>query len=155
MENLIILLFWGLIIFFIGKWVLKTYFTGPQKDKQIGLYKFDEFKIAMSSYQIDSTPIKGSENFLTFREHISNGVDKIGNIDYSINDYIQIINSEKIHNYYFTVEVKLKELSLTEKSDGYLKSADISTCKTQISLLRNKITSSDRYQKILKLNQLR
>lgn len=155
MENFIIVLVWGLIIFFVGKWVIKTYFTEPQKDKRIGLYKFDEFKIALNSYKIDSTPIKGSENFLTFREHISNGVENIGYFDYSINDYIQFTGSEKIHNYYFTIEVKLKELRLTEKSNGYFKSVDIDTCKNEISELRNKITNSESYQRTLKLHQLR
>lgn len=152
---LFVILFWGIVIYKSGKWVRKTYISEPEKDKKIGLYKFSEFKESLSNYGIGANPIKANENCLMFRENISNGVEIIGKIDYSINDYIEFNLNEKVHNYYFKIEACIKEVSVTEKSLDYFKRFDIETCKTEISTMRNNVVNNPNYLQVIKLNQLR
>lgn len=151
METVAVIV-WLIIIFFIGRWLFKTYYIEPIKDIKAGLYKFDKFKPALADFKVELNPIKGSENTLVYREQITNGVESIsiGHFEYSINDYIQYSRGEKIHNYYFEVKAKIKEIYIVEKSSNYFKEANYNTCKTQISILRERVIKNKSFIKAYK-----
>lgn len=156
METIAVIV-WLIIVFFIGRWLFKTYFTEPIKDIKAGLYKFDKFKPALADFKVELNPIKGNENTLGYREHITNGVEGsfIGHFEYSINDYIQNRGGEKLHNYYFEVKAKIKETYIVEKSNNYVDEADFFTCKEQITKLREKIIKNKSFIKAYKENHLK
>lgn len=155
MEDILYIILAIITVLLIGRWLFKAYITEPQKDKKIGLYKFQEFSLALGDYKIALLPVKGSEHYLTYRENISNGVENIGHIDYSINDYINFQGMDKIHNYYFTVEASIQGVKLEAKSSGYISTVDVENCKKEIDRLRHRVINNPDFQRALKSKQLR
>ena len=156
MENTFIILFYLVIFFFIGKWLYKIYVSEPEKGKKIGLYKFQEFShYILRQFNVDRNPIRGNENCLLYREIITNGVEPIGHVDYSINDYISEENMQKKSNFYFEIEVRIKDFKMKAKSNGYFKTVNYEICDKEVTNLRDKIMYNSEYQKHLQFNQLR
>lgn len=145
-----------LVLYFSIKWIYKTYIKIPQEDKKIGLYKFNEFSVIKQKFNVNSYPRISNENCLCYREQISNGVQVIGFIDYSINDYIpQPTALLKEHNYFFKVEAKVGNFEKVFKSGTYLSEFNENTCIEEISKLKSLLNSNTDFNFAIKSKQLR
>lgn len=154
MEEATLIIVFLLFVVPIGLWVYNHFVSEPQKNIKIALYKFDTFKSALSGYDISDRPVNGSENILTYREKITNGVEVIGCFDYSIHDFIQLTETKK-HNYYFSVRIEFKDLVINEKSSGYFKTYTSELCRNEISVLRKRITNNKNFKDKTKLFQIK
>lgn len=145
-----------LVLYFTIRWIYKTYIKIPQEDKKIGLYKFNEFSTVMKTFNVNSYPQTSNENCLCYREQITNGVQIIGFIDYSINDYIpQPTAVLKEHNYFFKIEAKVGNLEKVFKSNTYLRDFNENICKEEISKLKSLLSESADFKIAIKSKQLR
>lgn len=156
MSEIISYIFFIVILFLIARWFYKIYIKIPQEDKEIGIYKYKEFKTVIENLEIHSSLQTANENCLAYKVKITNGVQTIGHIEYSINDYIPTpILIEKQHNYYFKVEGKVGSLVLSFKSTGYIKDFNQTICETEITKLKNQLLNNSDYKTAIKLHQLR
>lgn len=143
------------ILYIIGSWVYDNFFKEKYRQTKIGLYKFQEFTTALTHFNKVGTPIKVNENCIVYRFYLSNGVEQIGYIEFSIHDYIEKYPPYTEHNYYFRAQAKIENFTLAKKSRTYFKEFDEDLCIQQISLLKNSITESRNYQLAFNQKQLK
>ena len=154
-EEAVLFIVFLFVVVPIGIWVYKNTILETQKSIKIAKYKFDAFKDALAVYNIIEIPRDGSENFITFREKVTNGVETIGIFDYSVHDYIEFSSTEKKHNYYFSINLELKDLELYEKSTEYYKNITTEICQKEIAILRKRITDTSSYKNKIQFLKLK
>lgn len=133
-------LFW--ILFKGSKLAINKTINEPIRNKKIADFKYDKFKRAIWSFEFTTKVCKANEDCIVFRQILTNGVDKIGFFDYSINDYTEKFFTPegiiKVHRFYFNVYCKIDEYTKSERSP-YVTSFDEAYCRETILNLKDKI----------------
>lgn len=141
-----------------GKFALNKAILEPNKNKQISDYKFNEFKIVIDSLFGNTTYKQRDEFGMELMKPLSNGVENIGKIIYSVNDYISNYNSvgEVLkHNYYVKIFCTIPPFYEQTVKSEYFTTLNIDILKSNILTLHDKITNDKNYIKYYNSRQLK
>ncbi|MFT3904008.1 MAG: hypothetical protein QM727_12600 [Niabella sp.] len=170
MENTLLAIFgfllFGGLIFGIGLGIyykLKDNVITPakkaKKNKAIADFKFDDFINTVSSLYPSAQRTTSNEELIIFTEKISNGIDKIGEFKYSIEDKISLgensVGTIKIHDYIISVSFKIRPNAELSYSSEPINTIDMAFCKSRLEGLKQQLTEAQLFKDALDVNRIK
>lgn len=146
------------VVLILGVFYISNKVSTANKERRlmkIAQFKFNEFEKLLQNKQTNLKAKAGSENFLSMKSAMSNGVEIIGSEEYRINDYLEYNGIEKVHNYYVTIEKIINDKRFIEQSNNYFKEISYESLSREVEIVEKKIMSNQQFMVEFNLRKLR